>query len=211
VAAVAAAAGANASKAAAGGAVGVQGMNLTIVDVCNVVERLQLSAVVPTTAASSKKPTPQKLALAVSIVKMCDWTDDAALAADCIAGGNVVTAESLATLLCGMCAFRELQKRLNSFFRAVPAMHPSLLQLFNSSLSLPLPSLEQFAAVCSLAEAPLPISLTESAMLGQLMARKAARATADGGYEGRGTPQRAVVDLAQLQRIKKGDYLAAAL
>jgi hypothetical protein len=132
-------------------------------------------------------------------------------------------------MLCSLCSFRALQKRLQVWFRAVPGMLDSLVASASTSTSAypsvavlasgALATVDGFLASC--AASLLPLSQSEAYMLAQLLSRRRLRGVNSSGHTGHThtglhTVAEAVlsglyVDATQLRKIKQGEFLHAAL
>lgn len=182
-------------------------VHLTLKQLCNVIDLLHSDSLSHNGSSSSSHVRAmgktEQILFALSLVKLCGWTDDGLLNADAFVGKPVVDSASLATVLCSVCSFRTLQKRLQSWFRAVPAMIVSFLQLFED-IGLNQPSVEQFCAVCKLPESTLPVTMTESLMLAHLMSRRPSTT-------GNSIVAMPYVELGLLGGIKRGNFLSAAM
>ena len=161
-----------------------------------------------------KSPSPTKstkksvyLELAKVLIKMSSWNDFS----------SFISILDLRNMLCSLCSFRVLQKRLQVWFRAVPSMHPSLLE-----------NLKQFdishedgystdVFLSAGLQSKIPLSQSELYMLAQLLIRKrttGARISSGGSNTNARDDQDksiAYVDVSLLKRVEVGDFLHAAL
>jgi len=135
--------------------------------------------------------------LVTAILRIGAWNDSA----------TAVTALDLRELLCTLCSYRNIQKRLQTWFRAVPTIYQSLVAAVNAH---PDPRAVQkegeihtsVEVFCDAVQASnLPLTTAESFMLSQLLTRKS------GGGRDAGSH----VEVQLLLKIKKGEFLNANL
>jgi len=160
-----------------------------------------------------KSPSPTKstkksvyLELAKVLIKMSSWNDFS----------SFISILDLRNMLCSLCSFRVLQKRLQVWFRAVPSMHSSLL---DNLKQFDISHEDGYSTDIFLSaglQSKIPLSQSELYMLAQLLIRKrttGARISSGGNNAAMGDQDKSVayVDVSLLKRVEVGDFLHAAL
>jgi hypothetical protein len=143
-----------------------------------------------------------------ALVKMCAWSEEA----------SVATVGELRDLLCTLCSYRNLQKRLQIWFRAVPGMYDSVVSAVlqcsgrdesdNEDVTT---TADVFCEACQIAN--IPLSLSESFMLSQLLTRKTKKGDGRAVRSSQSELNREGwhVDVKLLLQIKDGEFLSAML
>lgn len=171
---------------------------------------------------STTEDNDATLELVENLMKLCKWSDR-------INAQSTVTVLELKDLLCTLCSYRNIQKRIEVWFRAVPTMHQSLLDAIHALVPAKdsLVSTEVFCQACQASN--MPLSFSECFMLAQLLTRKAKTGllggmanamkgiTGSGEKSGHSSVSSSYnregwhVDISLLLKVKKGEYLNAVM
>lgn len=114
--------------------------------------------------------------------------------------------QALLAMLCCLPSYRNLQKRLQAWFRLVPSMMNSLLSLFPGAMA----SATEFTVKLS-TTSETPLTLAEARLLAQLLSHRTRVNVSGGSMDSQVDDESAVLDVKLLYRIQAGDFIQAAL
>jgi hypothetical protein len=117
-------------------------------------------------------------------------------------------------MLCSLPSFRSLQKKLYTWFHAVPRMLDSVLTLFPNGQA----SNTEFAVKLSSSQSLAPLSLAEGRLLGSLLISRSGNVTGGSASAGGNNnssldtleEEQGVLDVKRMTRIQAGDILHTA-